>query len=64
MAYAGNGALFVKAGFIKAADPDAVSGGVPRVLMRRLLARATDATPVDTLQVEVAISGRRLARGG
>lgn len=35
MAYVGTRALFERAGFSKAADTDAVSGGFPRVLMRR-----------------------------
>lgn len=35
MAYVGTQALFERAGFTKAADTDAVSGGFPRVLMRR-----------------------------
>jgi GNAT superfamily N-acetyltransferase len=35
MAYVGTRALFERAGFTKAADTDAVSGGFPRVLMRR-----------------------------
>ena len=34
MAYVGTRRLFESAGFIKAADTDAVSGGFPRVLMR------------------------------
>jgi GNAT superfamily N-acetyltransferase len=34
MAYVGTRALFETAGFTKAADTDAVSGGFPRVLMR------------------------------
>ena len=34
MAYVGTRALFERAGFIKAADTDSVSGGFPRVLMR------------------------------
>ena len=34
MAYVGTKALFEGAGFVKAADTDAVSGGFPRVLMR------------------------------
>ena len=34
MAYVGTRALFEKAGFTKAADSDAVSGGFPRVVMR------------------------------
>ena len=34
MAYVGTRALFERAGFTKAADTDAVSGGFPRVLMR------------------------------
>lgn len=34
MAYVGTRSLFEKAGFIKAADTDSVSGGFPRVLMR------------------------------
>lgn len=37
MAYVGTRALFERAGFTKAADTDAVSGGFPRVLMRRAL---------------------------
>jgi GNAT superfamily N-acetyltransferase len=36
MAYVGTRSLFEKAGFTKAADTDAVAGGFPRVLMRRL----------------------------
>ena len=35
MAYVGTRKLFEAAGFTKAADTDAVSGGFPRVLMRR-----------------------------
>jgi GNAT superfamily N-acetyltransferase len=38
MAYVGTRELFERAGFTKAADTDAVSGGFPRVLMRRSLA--------------------------
>ncbi len=34
MAYVGTRALFERAGFTKAADTEAVSGGFPRVLMR------------------------------
>nr|WP_187361055.1 GNAT family N-acetyltransferase [Phytoactinopolyspora mesophila] len=34
MAYVGTRTLFERAGFIKAADTDSVSGGFPRVLMR------------------------------
>jgi GNAT superfamily N-acetyltransferase len=34
MAYVGTRSLFERAGFTKAADTDAVSGGFPRVLMR------------------------------
>ena len=37
MAYVGTRALFEKAGFTKAADTTAVSGGFPRVVMRRAL---------------------------
>jgi GNAT superfamily N-acetyltransferase len=37
MAYVGTRGLFEQAGFTKAADTDAVSGGFPRVLMRRAL---------------------------
>ncbi|WP_203231387.1 GNAT family N-acetyltransferase [Nocardioides caldifontis] len=37
MAYVGTRSLFEAAGFIKAADTDAVSGGFPRVVMRRSL---------------------------
>ncbi len=35
MAYVGTRALFERAGFTKASDTDAVSGGFPRVVMRR-----------------------------
>ncbi len=35
MAYVGTRSLFEKVGFTKAADTDSVSGGFPRVLMRR-----------------------------
>ncbi len=38
MAFVGTRRLFEKAGFTKAADTDAVAGGFPRVLMRRILA--------------------------
>ncbi|CAA9348547.1 MAG: Acetyltransferase, GNAT family [uncultured Nocardioidaceae bacterium] len=38
MAYVGTRMLFERAGFTKAADTDSVSGGFPRVLMRRSLA--------------------------
>ena len=34
MAYVGTRAVFERAGFTKASDTDAVSGGFPRVLMR------------------------------
>ncbi len=34
MAYVGTRELFERAGFVKAADTDAVSGGFPRVVMR------------------------------
>ncbi len=34
MAYVGTRKLFERAGFVKAADTDSVSGGFPRVLMR------------------------------
>ncbi len=37
MAFVGTRGLFEQAGFTKAADTDAVSGGFPRVLMRRTL---------------------------
>ena len=37
MAYVGTRALFERAGFTKAADTDSVSGGFPRILMRRAL---------------------------
>jgi GNAT superfamily N-acetyltransferase len=37
MAYVGTRSLFEKAGFTKAADTDAVSGGFPRVVMRLAL---------------------------
>ncbi|MDP3893670.1 GNAT family N-acetyltransferase, partial [Nocardioides sp.] len=35
MAYVGTRSLFERAGFTKAADTDAVSGGIPRVVMRK-----------------------------
>jgi GNAT superfamily N-acetyltransferase len=38
MAYVGTRALFERAGFSKAADTDAISGGFPRVVMRLALA--------------------------
>jgi GNAT superfamily N-acetyltransferase len=38
MAYVGTRALFERVGFTKAADTDAVSGGFPRVVMRKALA--------------------------
>jgi hypothetical protein len=37
MAYVGTRTLFERCGFSKAADTDAVSGGFPRVVMRRHL---------------------------
>ena len=37
MAFVGTRSLFEEAGFTKAADTDAVAGGFPRVLMRRVL---------------------------
>ena len=37
MAYVGTRSLFERAGFTKVADTSSVSGGFPRVLMRRLL---------------------------
>jgi len=37
MAYVGTRGLFERAGFTKAADTDSVSGGFPRVVMRRAL---------------------------
>ena len=38
MAYVGTRSMFERAGFTKAADTDAVSGGFPRVVMRLALA--------------------------
>jgi hypothetical protein len=38
MAYVGTRRLFERAGFSKVADTDSVSGGFPRVVMRRRLA--------------------------
>ncbi len=35
MAYVGTRVLFERAGFVKVADTQSVSGGFPRVLMRR-----------------------------
>jgi hypothetical protein len=37
MAYVGTRSLFERAGFTRACDTEAVSGGFPRVLMRRSL---------------------------
>jgi len=37
MAYVGTRALFERAGFTKVADTQAVSGGFPRVVVRRAL---------------------------
>lgn len=37
MAYVGTRTMFERAGFVKAADTDSVSGGFPRVLMRLAL---------------------------
>jgi GNAT superfamily N-acetyltransferase len=37
MAFVGTRSLFEKVGFTKVADTDSVSGGFPRVLMRRSL---------------------------
>jgi hypothetical protein len=37
MAYVGTRALFEAAGFALASDTDAVAGGFPRVIMRRML---------------------------
>ncbi len=50
MAYVGTRALFERAGFTKAADTDAVSGGFPRVLMRldAPRAQATSSYAVST----------------
>ena len=48
MAYVGTRSLFERAGFTKAADTDAVSGGFPRVLMRLdLLGCGSRSTPRD-----------------
>jgi len=44
MAYVGTRSLFEKAGFTKAADTTSVSGGFPRVLMRRNLSQAPDSS--------------------
>jgi GNAT superfamily N-acetyltransferase len=38
MAFVGTRAMFERAGFTKVADTDSVSGGFPRILMRRMLA--------------------------
>jgi GNAT superfamily N-acetyltransferase len=40
MAYVGTRGVFERAGFVKAADTQAISGGFPRVLMRRDLRAA------------------------
>jgi len=37
MAFVGTRTMFERAGFAKAADTDSVSGGIPRILMRRML---------------------------
>ena len=37
MAYVGTRSMFERAGFTKVADTDAVAGGFPRILMRRML---------------------------
>jgi len=37
MAFVGTRAMFELAGFVKAADTASVSGGIPRILMRRML---------------------------
>ncbi|MHA6669052.1 GNAT family N-acetyltransferase [Homoserinimonas sp. A447] len=37
MAFVGTRAMFERAGFTKVADTDSVSGGIPRILMRRML---------------------------
>ncbi|MCU1444203.1 MAG: family N-acetyltransferase [Cryobacterium sp.] len=37
MAYVGTRAMFERAGFTKVADTDAIAGGFPRILMRRML---------------------------
>lgn len=37
MAFVGTRRMFEKAGFTKATDTDSVSGGIPRILMRRML---------------------------
>jgi GNAT superfamily N-acetyltransferase len=44
MAYVGTRSLFEKAGFTHAADTGSVSGGFPRVLMRRVVDRPLDST--------------------
>ena len=38
MAFVGTRGMFERAGFAKAADTDSVSGGIPRIVMRRMLA--------------------------
>jgi hypothetical protein len=47
MAFVGTRNLFETLGFTKIADTDSVSGGFPRVLMRRSLAISTDARNVS-----------------
>ena len=37
MAFVGTRGMFASAGFTKVADTDSVSGGIPRILMRRML---------------------------
>jgi GNAT superfamily N-acetyltransferase len=37
MAFVGTRAMFERAGFTKVADTDSVSGGIPRIVMRRML---------------------------
>ena len=59
MAYVGTRSLFEQAGFTKAADTRAVSGGFPRVLMRRTLARPRAAHEEVDLRGEAGGPGIR-----
>lgn len=43
MAFVGTRAMFERAGFTKAADTDAIAGGFPRILMRRMLPESRSA---------------------
>lgn len=54
MAYVGTRSLFEGAGFVKAADTGAVSGGFPRVLMRLSLGSGADTTAPNGRTADLA----------